>query len=309
MAGAGVSVVDRPPGEERFALAGFLAWFAITAAWWTLAFAPLPRADVWLAAARSVCFGSPPNGLPAPWGWMLLILAPAAVLGFLLAAWGPPLGRALARLAARTPGRLVLAALAALTLWGVWTVAERVAVAARAAAPALASEPLPETYPRGAEAAPPLRLLDQIGRAFDLAELRGRPVLLTFAFGHCATVCPRLVESMRAAAADYPGETLPVVVVTLDPWRDTPRSLPGLAREWQLDAARGARLLSGPPDEVVAAAEAYDVGFARDERTGEITHAGMVLVIDGEGRIAYRFLGPPAHWLIEAARRTERGAA
>jgi hypothetical protein len=33
-----------------------------------------------------------------------------------------------------------------------------------------------------------------------------------------------------------------------------------------------------------------------------------VLVLDGEGRIAYRFLGPPAHWLIEAARRLEPGA-
>ena len=54
-----------------------------------------------------------------------------------------------------------------------------------------------------------------------------------------------------------------------------------------------------------AAAEAWQVGFARDESTGEITHPGLVLMLDGEGRIAYRFLGPPAHWLIEAARRLE----
>jgi hypothetical protein len=56
---------------------------------------------------------------------------------------------------------------------------------------------------------------------------------------------------------------------------------------------------------VVAAAEAYEVGFARDEKTGAITHPGLVMVLDAEGRIAYRFLGPPAHWLIAAARRLE----
>ena len=66
--------------EERFALGGFFAWFGITAGWWALAFAPLPAAEAWLAAARSVCFGTLPNGLPEPWGWMLLVLAPAAML-------------------------------------------------------------------------------------------------------------------------------------------------------------------------------------------------------------------------------------
>ena len=98
------------------------------------------------------------------------------------------------------------------------------------------------------------------------------------------------------------------VVVTLDPWRDTPGALPRLAKEWGLDAARGGWLLSGPPADVVAAAEAFEVGFERSETTGEIVHAGMVLVLDAEGRIAYRFLGPPPHWLIAAVRRLEMDA-
>src|SRR6187431_2806689 len=87
--------------DQRFALGGFLAWFAITAGWWALAFAPLPAAEAWLAAARAVCFGTLPNGLPEPWGWMLLVLAPAAVLTFLLAVWGHSLLGALAALARR----------------------------------------------------------------------------------------------------------------------------------------------------------------------------------------------------------------
>ncbi len=309
MAGADLAVAKRQGADERFALGGFLAWFTITAGWWALAFAPLPRAEAWLAAARNVCFGTLPNGLPEPWGWMLLVLAPAAVLSFLVVVWGRELYHALARLFLRPAGWALVAALAGVVAAGVWTVGGRIAVAARADFSAdLSREPLPANYPRTADVAPPLRLVDQTGAAFDLAALRGRPVYLTFAYAHCATVCPLLVEAMRKASVGYPGPPPPSVVVTIDPWRDTPSALPALAREWGLDPARGGKLLSGPPDEVVAAAEAFDVGFARDERTGEITHAGMVLVLDAEGRIAYRFLGPPAHWLIEAARRLEPGA-
>ena len=298
-------------GEERFALAGFLAWFTIAAFWWALAFAPLPRAEAWLAAARAVCFGTQPNGLPEPWGWMLLVLAPAAILSFLLVVWGRPLSRAFVAVGGRLSGRILIGGLAAITLAGAASVGERVAVAARGAIPADAtSEPLPDTYPRTAETAPPLHLIDQTGAAFELASLRGRPVILTFAYGHCATVCPMLVGSIRKARADYPSQVPgssppPVVVVTLDPWRDTPRSLPAIADTWGLAAESGGWLLTGPAEEVVAAAEAYQVGFARDDKTGEITHAGMVLVLDAEGRIAYRFLGPSAAWLVEAVRRLE----
>ena len=292
--------------EQRFALGGFLAWFGVTAGWWALAFAPLPAAEAWLAAARNVCFGTLPNGLPEPWGWMLLVLAPAAILAFLVAVWGRPLGRALAALPRRRAGRLLLAILLAIATAGAWTVGGKVLVAARSGLPLDSTlEPLPETYPRTADPAPTLVLVDQTGGEFDLKSLRGRPVLLTFAYGHCATVCPILVHAIRDARADYGGPPPPAVVVTLDPWRDTPGSLPGIARDWSLDAAAGGRVLTGAPEVVVAAAEAYEVGFARDEKTGAITHPGLVMVLDAEGRIAYRFLGPPAHWLIAAARRLE----
>lgn len=306
---ASASVARPLDGEQRFALGGFLAWFAIAAGWWALAFAPLPMPDAWLAAARSVCFGSLPDGLPATWGWMLLWLAPTAVLAFLVAVWGRPLGSALATLARRGPGIVLLVALAGTLVVGLFRVGDRVAAARRAAAtPEAATEPLPEAYPRTADPAPPLSLVDQTGAPFDLASTRGRPVFVTFAFGHCATVCPLLVGALREARASYPGPPPPAVVVTLDPWRDTPRALPGLARAWDLDAGRGELLLSGLPADVVAAAEAWEVGFDRDEKTGQITHAGLVLVLDAEGRIAYRFLGPPAHWLVTAASRLEPAA-
>lgn len=296
---------------RRFALGAFFAWAAITAGWWALAFAPLPAPPAWLERTRAVCFGTLPNGLPEAWGWMLLVLAPLSILTFLVAVWGRDLADGLAALARRATGWLLLAPLCLLLAGGGLWVGGRVAAAARLASLPGDSEaePLPDFYPRGTEPAPALPLVDQHGARFELQSLAGRPVFLTFAYGHCQIVCPALVHRLRAALAAYPGAPPPLVVVTLDPWRDTPAALPGVARGWKLDALPGARVLSGPVEQVTGILRAYGIGSSRDEKTGDITHPGLILVLDGQGRIAYRFLDPPVAWLIEAARRLEGAAS
>jgi hypothetical protein len=147
-----------------FAASAFGGWLAVTAIWWALAFAPLPVPAAWLASARAVCFGTLPNGLPDSWGWMLLVMGPLSMLGFLLAVWGREVvasGRWLAR---RPDGLLLLTVLLAgsggAAGWvGLRVTAAREAGVAAVAAPA--AEPLPELYPRGVDPAPPLGLVDQ----------------------------------------------------------------------------------------------------------------------------------------------------
>jgi protein SCO1/2 len=318
-----MSVLDLSPGEalarratappSTFALVGFFVWLAASIGWWVLAFAPLPMPAEWLEQARAVCFGSPPGGLPDTWGWMVLVLGPLSLLAFLLAVWAADLKRWTRRFAGHPAGMVVLAALAlapaAFALW----LGNRVAAVDRAgeAAVALAApegDRLPEGWPRIAEPAPALGLLDQTGSRLDLAALAGKPTLLTFAYAHCATMCPVLVTSLRRAANDL-GPRATAVVVTLDPWRDTPSALPTLLQTWGLAELPAVHLLSGSVDEVVAVHESYGVTGTRDEQTGEITHPGLVFVLDGEGRIAYRFLSPPASWLVDAVTRLEREAA
>ncbi len=70
-----------------------------------------------------------------------------------------------------------------------------------------------------ARPAPALRLTDQDGRPFDLASLRGRPVLVYFGYTHCPDVCPTTLADIRAALrlVDVP---VGVVFVTVDPARD-----------------------------------------------------------------------------------------
>ena len=138
-------------------------------------------------------------------------------------------------------------------------------------------------------ALPSLWLVDQHGARSSLAELGGRPALVTFAFGHCADVCPLTVSDLRAARRLARRPDVPLIVITLDPWRDTPERLPALAGHWELE--RSDRVLSGSVTEVEAALDALGIARRRNETTGDVDHATTVLILDGRGRIAWRVDG------------------
>jgi protein SCO1/2 len=132
-------------------------------------------------------------------------------------------------------------------------------------------------------------LTDQHGRRTSLADFPGRPVLLTFAFGHCPTVCPTVVHDLRSARAAVNRPEVPLLVITLDPWRDTPARLASLAMEWELGPLD--RVLSGSVEEVERTLDALGVGRRRDGTTGNIDHAGTVMVLDDRGYIIWRLDG------------------
>lgn len=308
-----LATLPSPDRPSRFAAFAFVGWLGGTLLWWALAFAPLPAPQEWLDRARAVCFGSPPGGLPDNWGWMLLALGPASLFAFLAAVWGRDLVAWARRLSGTIPGLFVLGALLLPPLLGGAWLAERAAAVERATAgpttlAAPEGERLPENYPRSADEAPAIHLLDQSGVRLEPTATAGRPTVVTFAYAHCRTVCPGLVYAVRGAAERL-GPRASALVVTLDPWRDTPSSLPSLAEAWGLDRLPQVHMLSGDVDEVLAVHAAYGLGAVRDEATGEITHPGLVFVLDRDGRIAYRFLNPPASWLVDAVVRLEREPA
>jgi protein SCO1 len=313
---AGLEAGPQPqPGREEstFAAAAFLGWFTVTAAWWLLAFAPVDRPPAWLDRARTVCFGTLPNGLPDTYGWLLLLLGPLSLLGFLVAAWGAPLRQAAARLARLKSGLALLAVLAAIAFGGAGAVVARVVVAHRQAlafsVPGGANAArLDPGYARSFDVAPPIPLQDQHGKTIDLEAFRGRPVLLTFAYAHCLTICPTLVTTLQLAVRQMPRSSPAVLIVTLDPWRDTPSSLPALAASWRLETIPDAHVLSGGVDEVLAVQQAYGIPMERDAKSGDIAHPSLIYVLDPQGRIAFRFLGPPPQWLVDAVARVERAA-
>jgi len=141
--------------------------------------------------------------------------------------------------------------------------------------------------------APDFELTDQNGRMVRFEDMRGDVVLLDFIFTHCAGPCPILTSSHVTLQRSIPAELrerVQFVSITLDPRRDTPEALLAYA------TARGADLsdwsfLTGPVDRVDRVLADYGVGKALGE-DGEIQHTVVSFLIDPQGRIAERYLGP-----------------
>jgi len=259
------------------------AILAITASWWALALWPTGGAGpAWLERTRVACFGTFDTGLPNAGGWVLLIGEPLGMLGVLVTVWGEALREGVSGLRRSVVGRAAIGLTVAGVLAGIAAAGVRVREAV-AEPPVLLGGGLPAT--RLDKLAPSLRLVDQSGAAVDLGQFRGRPVLVTFAYGHCETVCPLVVADAVRAVAEMKDRGPILLIVTLDPWRDIPSRLPHLAEQWRLPA--DAHVLGGEPGVVEAALDAWQVARSRDEATGMIVHAAPVYVIDRAGRIAY----------------------
>ena len=284
-------------------------WAVAVLVWWGFAFFPTPPGDdSWIAVAQAACFGSLPGGLPAVQGWMMLTLAPLMLLVTLLAAFHADLRQVLPLLRRSRAWRGLALLLAVCGVVEVGFAAARVERAARIAAVSFAPTPreaLPDDYPRAADPVPPFSLVDQRGGVTDESWFHGAPTVVSFVFAHCQTVCPVLLQTLALAASELGPDTR-LCVVTLDPWRDTPGTLAGVTASWPLPP--GARLLSGEPDAVAGWLDRMGVARERDLRTGDVSHVPLVLVLDAEGRIAYRFQNPPADWIVEGVRRVRRGA-
>jgi cytochrome oxidase Cu insertion factor (SCO1/SenC/PrrC family) len=279
--------------DHLFALWCLAMIVVTTVAWWALALWPVPDGGPdWVLRTRAVCFGSTDSGLPAVEGWLLLIFQPLAMTLALFLGWGRPTREALSMLVRSGSGRLVAAVTIVVLVLGVAGSSVRVANAMSAADVLLeVPDGAPADHPRVDRPAPSAlapALVDQSGRSFSLEAYRGQPVLLTFAFARCETVCPVLVREVLEAQRLAPGvgaDRPAVVVLTVDPWRDPPSRLGHVAQMWSL--GEDAHVVSGPVDAVLAELEAWKVGIQRDDRTGDVLHPALVYVLDRDGRIAF----------------------
>lgn len=277
------------------ALAALAGVVVVTTAWWLLALWPSdPTIPAWVERARAVCFGVAEDGMPHAGGWLLLVGEPLGMLGFLLAAWGDEVREGLRALARSHVGRGVLVTTTALLCAGVGAATLRVRTLSAQSAdvrfdPAAGAAGAPVKVDRPA---PPLALVDHRGDTARLAQYHGRVVLVAFAYGHCQTVCPLVVhDAMRAVAAARDVDPA-LLVVTLDPWRDTPGRLPHIAAAWGLDGV--GRLLGGGVTDVERTLDAWGVARRRDGNTGEIVHPTSVHVVGRDGRLAWVVPGDAA---------------
>jgi protein SCO1/2 len=285
--GPGGDLEDRVrPGIREWAPLGALGGIiAITVSWWAFALWPLgTAAPGWVLRTRDVCFGARGDHLPDAVGWLVLVGQPIGMIGLLAAVWGAELRRGLALAMARAAGQITIGVVSAALVAGVASVVVRARTVGQepfATGPADIAAQLTRVN----DPAPALTLTDQHGREVSLASFRGRPVIVTFAFAHCETVCPLIVSDVLSARQRSGDDPPPALVVTLDPWRDTPSRLDTIAKTWNLD--EGTHVLSGPPDVVERTLNRWRVPRTRNLKTGDIIHPSIVYVVAADGRIAY----------------------
>lgn len=273
----------RRPGPASIALVVILV---TTAAWWTLALWPVGDfPPAWLVSTRAVCFGARAGGPPNFGGWLFLIGEPLGLLVMLTIIGGKSLAADLAGMRYWLERHWVVRAVAAAVV-----LVTVVAAASLAARPTRGiAAPLSDGRAQAINLpAPATTLVDQHGAPVMLSTLT-QPSIVTVAFSHCDVVCPTTVRHILSARIAAGRPTMPLFIVTVDPWRDTAERLPTIARQWELGATD--HVLSGTVGDVEQTLDALNIGRSRDPDTGDIAHAVVVLLLDGRGRVTQRFDG------------------
>jgi len=140
---------------------------------------------------------------------------------------------------------------------------------------------------------PAFSLIDQDGRPFGSADLRGNPYVVSFFFTRCPSICPTLMRQVRRLQDEYVAQHVAgvrLVSISVDPDFDTPARLREYGRELGVLTERWT-LLTGDLPRIRALAEGgFKVPVGSPEASGtvgmiDIAHTGKVVLVDGQGRV------------------------
>ncbi len=135
---------------------------------------------------------------------------------------------------------------------------------------------------------PDLALVDSNGSALRLAELEGRPILLSFVYTACSTVCPAIIQNLYPAVREaqrlFGPESFATLTIGFDARNDRPERLRAFARVQGVDLPNW-RFATADQETIDQLAET--LGFAYWPSAGGFDHLALVSVIDRE-RVVYR---------------------
>ena len=131
-----------------------------------------------------------------------------------------------------------------------------------------------------------LQLTDQSSRAQQFDLYRGQPTLVTMFYGSCPMACPLLIDTLRAVEnALVPEERarMRVLMVSIDPERDTPQALAALAKQRRIDLQRWT-LARADADDVRMLGAALNTQYRRLP-SGEYNHTSVITLLGRDGQM------------------------
>ena len=146
---------------------------------------------------------------------------------------------------------------------------------------------------------PELTFVDTQGKNVPLAELRGKPVLISLIYTGCANTCPVIIENLYQAidvAQEALGQdSFNTITIGFDTRHDTPERMRSFARTHGVNLPNWV-FLSGDQATVQKLADAN--GFTIIPSAGGFDHTAQVSVVDASGHIYQQIrgdeFGPPA---------------
>jgi protein SCO1/2 len=158
---------------------------------------------------------------------------------------------------------------------------------------------------------PPLALVDQDNRPFDTSRLRGGWTLLFFGFTSCPDACPLTMTALAQTnklLADLPAERRPrVVMISVDPERDTPERLAGYVRAFDPTFV-GATGTKPAIDELAQRIGVLVATRPIDGGSYTVDHTTSVFLVDPDGALRALFSAPLTPKLIAEEYRRIAGA-
>ncbi|NBB78532.1 MAG: redoxin domain-containing protein [Verrucomicrobia bacterium] len=155
-------------------------------------------------------------------------------------------------------------------------------------------------FVRQGEYIPNFAMIDQRGDFLQIRQLQGKPFVMNFIFTRCTvpTMCPasssRMAE-MQDAAREAGMEDLQFVTITFDPEFDSPGILNQYADGFGMEG-ENFYLLTG--DQTVVDDLLRQFGILTMEEDGTINHTMATLLVDDNGRVAFRKEG--SNWTVES---------
>jgi protein SCO1/2 len=157
--------------------------------------------------------------------------------------------------------------------------------------------PEPNRAVKLGEAMPDFALTDQTGKTVRLSQLKGEIVAVSFLYTQCpiATACPMTTAKFSKIDAELAKRGFGrLLIVTVDPERDTPAVLADYAKRAGADPARW-KFLTGSPKAVADVASNFGVLYYPEGN--QIIHGQAVAIVDKAGKLSSIYYGE--RWEVE----------
>ena len=130
---------------------------------------------------------------------------------------------------------------------------------------------------------------NQDAKNFKLGERRGKPQLVAMFYTSCKYICPLIIDSGKGidnSLTPVERKKLAILLVSIDPVRDTPKALKYIVNKRKLDTTRWT-LARTDENGVRTLAALLGVRY-RVLSDGEFNHTSALVLLDAEGRIVAR---------------------